>query len=182
MLELKMDHQPEARMTDGPYNFGPISRVDADAVGAPGQRTFRLLVTGGEGMALLWLEKEELQALAVAIDQMLARLSRKPEWKFYGTTIEPYEPPEETVATPGVEFKVGQLSLGYDSDRKMFVLMAHDPEDDPEGPPTFTCLVTSSQLRTLSRRITSVVVGGRPRCTLCGDPIEPEGHVCVRLN
>jgi len=169
-------------MTDASYGFGPVSRVDADAVGAPGHRTFRLVVIGGEGIATLWLEKEELQALGVAIDQMLAKLSRKPEWKFYGSAPEPYEPGGEVDVSPSVEFKVGQLSLGYDAGKRMFVLLAHDAEADPEGPATFTCFATASQLRSLSRRITVVVSAGRPRCTLCGDPIEPEGHVCVRLN
>ncbi len=169
-------------MTDSPHDFGPISHVDASAVGAPGQRTFRLLVSGEEGIASLWLEKEELQALGVAIDQMLARLSRKPEWKFYGSAPEQDDPAGDAEASPSIEFKVGQLSLGFDTDKRMFVLLAHDAEDDPEGPATFTCLATASQLRSLSRRISTVVSAGRPRCVLCGDPIEPDGHVCVRLN
>ncbi len=169
-------------MSGTPYNFGPVSMVNADAVGSPGRRTFRLLVRGNEGTASLWLEKEELQALAVAIDQMLARLSRKPEWKYYGSPPEPYEPTDDAELSPLVEFKVGQLSIGYDSDRRMFVLLAHDANDDPEGPATFTCLASAAQLRRLSRRISSVVAAGRPRCFLCGDVIEPEGHNCVRWN
>ena len=169
-------------MSDAPYNFGRALDVSADAVGTPGRRTFRLLVTGDDGLASLWLEKEELQALGVAIDQMLARLSRKPEWKVYGNSPDPYDPSGDPDTGPAVEFKVGQLSIGYDADKRLFVLLAHDSEDDPEGPATFTCLATASQLRELSRRISSVVAAGRPRCFLCGDPIEPEGHVCVRWN
>lgn len=168
-------------MSETPYNFGRASDVNADAVGTPGRRTFRLLVKGDDGLASLWLEKEELQALGVAIDQMLARLSKKPEWKVYGTAPEPYEP-DDSDEGPTVEFKVGQLSIGYDSDKRLFLLLAHDAEDDPEGPATFTCMATSSQLRELSRRISAVVAAGRPRCVLCGDPIEPEGHTCVRWN
>lgn len=169
-------------MSETPYNFGRVSDVDANAVGVPGRRTFRLVVKGEEGLASLWLEKEELQALGVAIDQMLARLSRKPEWKVYGTAPQPYEPGQDEDATPLVEFKVGQLSIGYDTDKRLFVLLAHDAEDDPEGPATFTCLASGGQLRELSRRISSVVAAGRPRCFLCGDPIEPEGHACIRWN
>lgn len=168
-------------MAEPTHNFGLVERMQADAVGAPGQRTFRLWVVSDDGTAMLWLEKEELQALGVAIDQLLARLSSKPLWKFYGTPPEPYSPedaPHESV----VEFKVGQLSLGYESEKDMFVLLAHDTEDDPEGPPTFTCLATASQMQQLSRRITSIVAAGRPRCPLCGDPTGPEGHSCVRLN
>ena len=28
----------------------------------------------------------------------------------------------------------------------------------------------------------SVVKAGRPPCPLCGQPLDPEGHVCARLN
>ena len=55
------------------HEFGPVIRLEADALGEPGQRTFCLLAAGKEGSAALWLEKEELQALGVAIDQLLAR-------------------------------------------------------------------------------------------------------------
>ncbi len=169
-------------MSETPYNFGRAAEVNADSVGVPGRRTFRLLIRGDDGLASLWLEKEELQALGVAIDQMLARLSKKPEWKVYGAAPEPYSPTQDADASPLVEFKVGQLSIGYDTEKRLFVLLAHDAEDDPEGPATFTCLATASQLRELSHRISSVVAAGRPRCFLCGDPIEPEGHTCVRWN
>ncbi len=169
-------------MSDTPTDFGVVSRLDADAVGSPGQRTFRLVVTSREGTATLWLEKEELQALGVAINQLMAQLSGRPEWKRYGSEPEPYKPGGEVSPDPLVEFKIGQLSLGYEADTSMFVLLAHDSEGDPEGPPTFTCQASSRQLRALSRRIESVLSAGRPRCPLCGDPMEPEGHVCVRAN
>ncbi len=169
-------------MAGTPCNFGPAVRLEADAVGPPGQRTFRLLVTNREGAALLWLEKEELQALGMAIDQLMARLSGRTQWKIYGVPPEPFEPAESPPSSPLVEFKVGQLSLGYEGNSKMFVLLIHDSEDDPEGPPTFTCAATDAQMRRLGRQISSVISAGRPRCPLCGDPLEPNGHSCVRAN
>lgn len=170
-------------MSYTPHNFGPVRRLDADAVGQPGKRTFRLLVTSNEGTACLWLEKEELQALGVAIDQLMARLSGQSEWKMYGAPADPYQPAEGFPPEAQVEFKVGQLSLGYESDSGMFVLLVHDSDDDPEGPASFTCLATAIQMRALGRRISSVVAAGRPRCLLCGDPIDDGGrHFCVRAN
>ncbi len=169
-------------MRYGQNDFGPVNRLDADAEGPPGQRTFRLLVASKEGTASLWLEKEELRALGVAIDQLLARVSGRVGWKLYGTPVEPYEPARGFPASTMLDFKVGQLSVGYESDSRMFVLLIHDSEDDPEGPPTFTCLANASQMRALSRRIESVVAAGRPVCPLCGDPMDPVGHACVREN
>lgn len=169
-------------MAHSPQDFGPALRLEADAVGPPGQRTFRLLVTNCEGAASLWLEKEELQALGIAIDQLLARLSSRSQWKYYGTPVEPFKPAEDFPSHPLVELKVGQLSLGYEGESRTFVLMVHDPEDDPEGPATFTCTATATQMRRLGRQIAAVIAAGRPRCPLCGDPLEPEGHQCVRAN
>ncbi len=169
-------------MAHTPNDFGLASRLEADAEGPPGKRTFRLLVTGRQGTASLWLEKEELRALGIAMDQLLARVSGRTQWKLYGTQPEPYEPAESAPATPMVEFKVGQLSLGYETDSRMFVLLVHDSEDDPEGPATFTCLASATQIRALSQRIESVVSAGRPTCPVCGDPIDAEGHFCVRQN
>lgn len=169
-------------MTHMPNDFGPVLRLEADAEGPPGKRTFRLLVAGKRGTASLWLEKEELRALGIAIDQLLARVSGRAGWKIYGASVEPYEPAQGFPQDPLVEFKVGQLSLGYESDSGMFVLLVHDSEDDPEGPATFTCLATAAQMRALGRRIESVVSAGRPACPVCGDPLEPGNHFCIRQN
>ncbi len=169
-------------MAHDPTDFGPVMRLEADADGPPGQRTFRLLVASREGTASLWLEKEEMRALGVAIDQLLARVSGHPEWKYYGKGPAPYEAAQGFPAPARVEFKVGQLSLGYETDSDMFVLLVHDSEDDPEGPATFTCLASASQVRALSRRIESVISAGRPTCPVCGDPMDPDGHSCIRHN
>lgn len=169
-------------MSETSYNFGPVARLEPDAVGPPGQRTFRLLVSGDEGTAHLWLEKEELQALGMAIDQLMARLSGRPEWKMYGAMPAGYEPAEMGASSPSVEFKVAQLSLGFETNSGMFVLLVYDSEDDPSGTATFTCMATATQMRSLGRRIESVVMAGRPRCVLCGDPLDGDVHVCVRTN
>jgi len=169
-------------MAETPRNFGAVDRLQADAIGPPGRRTFRLVVSGDEGTAALWMDKEELQALGVATEQFLARLTGRLQWKTYGTSEEPYEGAEELKEDPQVEFKVGQLSLGYESETSMFVLMIHDADSDPTGPATFSCLASMPKMRELSRRIASVVSAGRPRCRLCGDPMEADGHFCVRAN
>ena len=32
------------------------------------------------------------------------------------------------------------------------------------------------------RRAAELVSSGRPPCTLCGRPLDPEGHVCIKTN
>jgi uncharacterized repeat protein (TIGR03847 family) len=36
--------------------------------------------------------------------------------------------------------------------------------------------------RAFVRRASLVIEAGRPDCPFCGNPIDPEGHLCVRAN
>ena len=47
------------------HNMGRVDWIGAEALGLPGQRTFRLLVLSESMSAQLWLEKQQLQALAL---------------------------------------------------------------------------------------------------------------------
>ena len=62
-------------MEDARHTFNEVRRLQADAVGEPGNRRFRLLVEDGHRAACLWLDKEQLQALGLAIDQQFSPLS-----------------------------------------------------------------------------------------------------------
>ena len=55
--------------------FGVARGIDAQAFGQPGQRTFRLRILGANAeSASLWMEKEQMQALSIALKQMLSQL------------------------------------------------------------------------------------------------------------
>ncbi len=53
-------------------DIGLVDAVDAQSIGVPGQRTFRLRAQAGSSHTWLWLEKETLAALGRAISQLLA--------------------------------------------------------------------------------------------------------------
>jgi len=161
--------------------FDSVRRVAAQALGQPGRRTFRLLVEGDEGVACLWLEKEQLQALGMAIERVLAQVGHRARREG--------EPPDpETFAPPYlVEFQIGRLALGYDGERGLLVVLAHEVLDEEseseDDDPTFACRLTRSQGAVLSRQIGAVVAAGRPRCPLCGAPLDPGvRHVCPGAN
>jgi uncharacterized repeat protein (TIGR03847 family) len=173
------------------YVFGPATRLQAQAIGEPGHRTFRLLVESDDGRAAaLWVEKEQLQALGLAIEQLMAEFQGVP-----GTRA-PRQPPIETFPpNPTVDFKVGRLALGQDESElesgPRYVLLVYDLEGSGEeeepttSPATFATRATREQLRALSRNITEVVAAGRPRCPLCGEPMDTgaeKSHYCVRSN
>ena len=177
-------------MFDAQYVFGPATRLQAQAIGEPGHRTFRLLVESDDGRAAaLWVEKEQLQALGLAIEQLLA------EFQGQQAGRPSRQPPIDTFPpNPTVDFKVGRLALGQDESEletgPRYVVLVYDiegsgaEEDEPSQPATFACRATRDQLRALSRNIAEVVAAGRPRCPLCGEPMESRDkpHGCVRAN
>ncbi len=61
-------------------DLGAAQDIDAQSYGQPGQRTFRLRIIGAaQDSASLWMEKEHLQALNIALTQLLAQLGREAE-------------------------------------------------------------------------------------------------------
>ena len=161
------------------YDFDLLRRLQPDAVGSPGRRRFRLVAENDRDTAFLWLEKEQLQALGLAVDQLLT--PEKPLW----TRNEPVTLERESTSYSGrasVEIQVGRLGLGYDESAKLFILIAHDVESDSEDQPTFRCMVSRGQLSRLSESISALSASGRPRCPLCGSPIDSEPHFCPGSN
>jgi uncharacterized repeat protein (TIGR03847 family) len=163
-------------MPDKPIDFHLVERIEANALGQPGQRTFRLLIYARGQLAVLWLEKEQLAMLGEALEQVLAQVGLR--------DVQPVELPDlpGPPADADIEFRMGQLQLGFDHDRGRFVILVHAQYADTDEPPDFQCQITASQARRLSEQITEVVNAGRPRCRLCGQPINPDGHVCPKAN
>jgi|DewCreStandDraft_1066081.scaffolds.fasta_scaffold00433_20 uncharacterized repeat protein (TIGR03847 family) len=157
------------------FGLGHVQRIRAEAFGLPGQRTFRLSVESGPCQAYLWVEREQLEALSLAINELLG-LVRSGVGRSGGN------PPEEGVYQ--IEFKVGQLAIGYDERRDLFVIAA-DAAEDEEGlqVEAVSLLVDREQLEGLDREIQEILASGRPRCPLCHLPINlGETHVCPRSN
>jgi len=163
--------------SSGRNDFGNLDEIDVEAIGEPGHRTFRILAERGEQTACLWVEKEQLQALGLLLDQQIARLTRgRVGAERALLTLASRFPSRATV-----DFKVGRLAIGYDQSTRRFILTAHAVED-PEGEtPDFSGAAAPSQVRALAAKIVEVVAAGRPICPLCGAPIEGK-HVCPAAN
>ncbi len=165
-------------MPYGRHDFGLVSRLEAQAFGVPGQRTFRLFAANTSQAAALWMEKEQLASLGRAIEGQLARL------RALRSLREVNAPDAATAYTgdPAVDFRIGQLALGYDDREGTFLLLAYSAEDEEQDQPTFSCQATAGQFRELAEAIARVVSAGRPLCPLCHLPIDPAGHICARSN
>ena len=120
------------------WDFGSADLVAPEAIGEPGNRTFRLQIRSGSKAASLWLEKEQLSALALGLQQTIQRTTDPGP----GGADDPVPPSNDMPAEPDVDFKVGKLGLGYDEERGMIVIFAYTIEDAESEQPSFTCRAT----------------------------------------
>ena len=167
-------------MAQSPLDFGLVEHIKADSIGEPGKRTFRIRIAGESGAALLWMEKEQLQALSMAIDQLLAQLRSNRVGHQQAPTVSSES--GDFPNTFSTEMRVSRLGLGYDEENDRLTLVVHDVESEPDGGPNMTCYVSRGRMRTLSGEIATVVASGRPRCPLCGAPLMGGPHACPGSN
>ena len=64
-------------MAPGTFELNPVSRITADAVGEPGNRTFFLQARKGALLVTVLCEKEQIRALGVALEEMILDLKKK---------------------------------------------------------------------------------------------------------
>lgn len=161
-------------MSNHTVEFRTITSLSVEAIGKPGERTFRILVRDAQGSATIWLEKDQLLQLALAIDQMITSL---PNIKT--TQMDSQE--KETISAQ-LEFKAGRLILGHDDSSGRFVIDAHDIDAGEKEPATVRLWNDPSQAKKFADEAMDVCAAGRPLCSLCGDPIDKNGHICPRTN
>ena len=163
-------------MADATIDFINLSRLSSEVFGEPGQRTFRVLVDSGDSSAIIWLEKEQLFQLAMAMNQLLFSASEGEE----GDEVPPDD--RATPAATHLEFKLGKLVLGHDSRRRKFIIDAHDEESADEAAPTVRVWGDRAQVKSFADQALRICAAGRPLCPLCGAPMDKSGHVCPRSN
>lgn len=167
------------------YNLGRVTWIGAEAVGVPGQRTFRLAVQAQNTAAQMWLEKEQLQALAEAIARLVIEIDAERSQSLLATSNEGDNPrPGDFPSSPEIDFQVGALGLRYDPQRKLIALEVYDREAEEGDGPALRCLATAEQMERLQANSLEVISAGRPRCPLCGAPLTTAGmsHFCPPTN
>lgn len=170
------------------FDFTDPDHVVPAAIGQPGARVFSIQIHVAGDVTVLKCEKQQMAALAEHLQRVLRDL-----------------PPADAVRlAPPVDLEpawaVGVLGLAYDSDLDRVVVMAQevqllvepDDADDPDAEPvavpadvdtaTARLAMTRGQVVAFIEAATTLVVGGRPPCPICGQPLDPEGHVCPRSN
>ena len=163
------------------YALDKVSLLAAVAVGPPGKRTFFLSLGHPGRWFRLWLEKEELQALAMAIRQFLFGLSQTQA----GLPGPPQVQALSSDAPSGLplaELEIEALTLGYEEGKAALDVIAHRSGPKNADKVNLRSVLTIDQLRDLGNQADRVCAAGRPRCPICGQPMDPFGHVCPGEN
>lgn len=171
--------------------FRAPDRFVAGTVGEPGNRTFYLQAVHDKRVVSVMVEKQQVAVLAERIGALLSEVHRR-----FGTPL----PPEVEVSDLGplitpldAEFRVGTMGLGWDAEAQSVVvelLAVSDTEfdasvildDAEEGPDAVRVFLSPESAREFAARSDRVISAGRPPCPLCDEPLDPEGHLCIRSN
>jgi uncharacterized repeat protein (TIGR03847 family) len=179
------------------YTFENPDRFVAGAIGQPGSRTFYLQARDGTRVITVSLDKVQVALLAERLTELLAEVRSR------GADV-PEEPPEDEVDRAPLEeplvetFRVGTMAIVWDGDDESVVVeareIAEDEEEDSEEteeavadePDEDSDLMRvhlePRKALAFAAQALEVVAAGRPPCPFCGQPLNPEGHICVRRN
>lgn len=160
-------------------DFGLVDALDAEAIGPPGQRTFRVRARVGDNRASLWMEKEQLSALGRAFSQLLAERSRE-----RGRPVESPPAMGDFSGDADVDMRIARMGLDFDDERNRLVLLADDREALEHGDtPAFRLELTRAMAMAMIESIPRIVAAGRPLCPLCGQALEGDRqHFCPGSN
>jgi uncharacterized repeat protein (TIGR03847 family) len=173
------------------YNFEKPDRFVAGTIGQPGSRTFYLQARDGARIVSVVLEKVQVSLLAERLTELLAEIRER------GGEV-PDEPnPADMDAEPLDEpinelFRVGTMAIIWNGDEQTILVEARAIGDEPdeageteendEDADVVRVQLQPRQALAFARRALEVVASGRPPCPFCGQPLNPEGHICARRN
>ncbi len=190
-------------MTHQVFAFDPPERFVAGTVGPPGERTFYLQARGGGRTVSVALEKVQVSLLAEKLEELLGEANSRFGLKLPESSDaidnEPLDAPVDE------EFRVGTLGLAYDVEDSSVIIEAiaveeaefdADAETDATAAPAddeeaaeipdhldrLRVRLTPQAVRDFVDRARRVLSAGRPPCPLCGQPLDPAGHLCPRNN
>ncbi|MFC6285230.1 DUF3090 domain-containing protein [Nocardioides sp. GCM10027113] len=180
------------------HGFDPPERFVTGTVGSPGQRTFFLQARSGKRLVTVALEKQQVAALAQRIDELLDEVMAA----HHGDPVVPAVAPVALEDTDPLEqpieeeFRAGTMTLSWDPADQRVVIEVFpfteaavvSPEqvdedfEEPEPDELLLVRISPGAARAFVKRAEQVLEAGRPSCPFCGNPIDPDGHLCVRAN
>jgi uncharacterized repeat protein (TIGR03847 family) len=179
------------------FIFDLPDRFATGTIGEPGNRTFFLQARDGRRVVSVALEKTQVAVLAERLGRLLVELDRHGIVEDPPTPIDPDVKPLDEPLNEA--FRAGTLTLGWDGEAERILIEAREQQpgdadieaeaeaievedDDEEGPDLLRVRLTADAARSFVERAFRVVRAGRPPCPLCGNPLDPGGHICPRKN
>jgi uncharacterized repeat protein (TIGR03847 family) len=169
------------------FLFDHPDRFVAGVVGEPGNRAFYLQARQDRATVSVGLEKTQVAALAQRVGELLVAVGE------VGGTAITAGGPVPSLEEPIVEvFRVGVLALGWDPEETSLFIEARPvnedgdyPEvadDETDGPDVLRVHLDAPAARRFAVAAGALVAAGRPACPFCGQPLDPSGHFCPRMN
>ena len=174
------------------YNFENPERFVAGTLGQPGSRTFYLQARDGPRIISVLIEKVQVSLLAERLTELLTEVRER------GANV-PDDPIPPEVDAGALEepinelFRVGTMAIVWNGDDETILVEARAISEDIEESESVEeeedddADVVRVQLRPkqaldFAQRALELVAAGRPPCPFCGQPLNPEGHICARRN
>jgi uncharacterized repeat protein (TIGR03847 family) len=177
------------------YNFENPDRFVAGAIGQAGSRTFYLQARDAGRLVSVLLEKVQVTLLAERLAELLAEVRQR------GASV-PDEPAASEVDSAPLEepidelYRVGTMAIVWDGEEETILVEAREITEQDEEPEAaeradddeesesdvVRVRLRPAQALAFSQRALEVVAAGRPPCPFCGQPLNPEGHICARRN
>jgi uncharacterized repeat protein (TIGR03847 family) len=176
------------------YSYDPPDRFVAGTVGQPGQRTFYLQASSAGRVTSVVIEKFQVSLLAERLDELLDEVLRRTGGRGSVPAAVPAgladDAPLDLPLTE--DFRVGAIALAWDGEDERVVIEAQEESEEPiepltddvpeNGPGVLRVRISPAAARAFSKRAMQIVSQGRPPCSLCGLPLDAEGHICPRQN
>ncbi len=183
-------------MTRRISNFDSPDRFVAGTVGEPGHRAFFLQARQGGSIISVAAEKTQVAVLAANLAALLDTLAERGV-EGIPAGADDRMPDDEPLGEPLVEaFRVGAMTIGWDSARSTVMVQAAalteddevdeainealDEDEDSDGPDLIRVRLSPADVRAFVAQAARVIAGGRPLCPRCGEPLDPQGHICLR--
>lgn len=160
------------------FRFEVPEHFTAGTVGPRGQRTFYLQFGNVGEIVSLKCEKQQIQALAEFLDQLLddAGPVTPDDVPLALDLIDPVQP----------AWTVSSIGVAYREEDGHFLLVVEelldDDADEDVEPAAAQLSISPGQVRAFIDRARDLVTAGRPPCNFCGRPLDGDGTWCACHN
>jgi uncharacterized repeat protein (TIGR03847 family) len=171
-------------MPEHDIEIKPADWLSCVAIGKPGERTFFVQARGNDRKVSLLVEKIQLQSLVAGIEEFLADIAVKYDGLEdasgeYDAGTMKVDPPVDPL------YRVGEFGLAYAEDEDLAIILFREiltTQENQDDLRVVRVWATRSQLVVFSEWAKFIINSGRLICPQCGEPMDPDGHLCPKKN